>query len=80
MSLYLSKKPGLARYLKLFKYGPITGQVFGFCQRDSNLSFLYTNSKDVCFHVLYREDKCSLLFQENLLRSFISFDLEKEFP
>lgn len=32
--VYLSKKPGTIRHLKLFKYSPETGQMFGFCQRD----------------------------------------------
>lgn len=76
--VYLSKKPGTTRHLKLIKYSPETGQVFGFCQRDQNLSSQYANTKVVCFYLLDHEDKCILLFQEDHLRPCISFDFTQK--
>lgn len=73
-SVYLSKKPGTTRHLKRFKYSLETGQVLGFYHSNWNLSFQYANTKDVCFRLLYQGNKCSLLFQEDLLRTFICLD------
>lgn len=49
----------------------------GFCQRDQNLSPQFANTKDVCFHLLYQEDRCSLLFPEHLWRPFICLDFNR---